>query len=1119
MLSGTFPLNLNYSHSDMETEKKFNAFEVELTGRNLIEASAGTGKTYSIALLVLRLITEKEIPLTKILMVTFTKAAVAELEARIRKFVRLAARYASGKAIDEDPIRRIIDGVTKEEALRKLKEALRSLDELSVMTIHSFCERNLTLYPFETGQPFKFEIATDISDIRDLIVNDYWRKKINSLDQDLFVHFTEILTRDQIKEVLNKALDDKEYICPPLYNEAEVLAKIKPAISEKQKALKSFNDHIRDNFESISSKQLAGYAGDFLDENRSSPAAFKKAFMKGCRELLKENKKQYLRTSFPDEFALYEKYYNQKTLLDELSSSYIYNIFRSAVGELKLRVTEFKEKRQIIDFNDQIRFLHKAVESGLINKVLSEKYLAVFIDEFQDTDKLQYEIFDTLFKDRIVFYIGDPKQSIYGWRKADLDTYKKARGKVTVVPPMDLNFRSTAELIDAINGFFSGTKDPFHDEEIKYENVKPGRKDLGSLTDNGNPVKPFEINGFKKKDLISQYVVNETSRLINSGKVKINGVEVKASDIAIIVRTNKEGRTMKKALSDVNIPAITVDETRVMESDEAQIIRYLMEAVIQPNRGAINRVLLNPGFGFDIEKILKIEEEEHLENFRSLKKTWNEHGIYNMLFQFFDTYGVREHCLELGLEGQRMLTNFYHIAEILHKNAQRNKYTPDEVLVWSQRAQKDKDEECEQRVESQDDAVQITTVHKAKGLTYKIVFAPFLDMKIKERDIFEFRKDGSYYFTHQPDEDARNRWSTQLEQENRRLIYVALTRAQYKVYICINSSISGSSIKNFSLDVQKQYDSVPPDIAKDERKDKQEERKFTPRKKPENLEIKKTFGIHSFSALSKAHHAAPFEKTDIEGDDRRYDRFIFQELGRGANVGTALHSVFERLDFSNESTWDQTIQDASKYYSNIIHGKNEEKNIESNLGYFRQLVDHVMRAGIKINDDSFSLSEITNSKRLPELEFLFTVEQVNRAEINKYLGEDARLGGDSNIEGLMTGFIDLLFEHKGKFYILDWKSNHLGNAPEFYNLEGMEQAMTGSNYHLQYMIYTVAAVCWLKTRIPDFDYEKHFGGVIYLFLRGIRQGLDTGIYTSRPQQKTIEDLDMALRGELQDADN
>lgn len=1101
----------------METEKNFNAFEVELTGRNLIEASAGTGKTYSIALLVLRLITEKDIPLSKILMVTFTKAAVAELESRIRKFVRLASRYASGKAIDEDPVRRIVDRVTKEEALRKLKEALRSLDELSVMTIHSFCERNLTMHPFETGQQFKFEIATDISDIRDLVVNDYWRKKVNSLDRDLFVHFTEILTRDQIKEVLNKALDDKEYLSSPLENEEEVLGKIKSAISETEKALKIFNDHIRDNFESISSKQLTGYAGDFIDENKSSPAKFKKAFMKGCRELLKENKKQYLKTSFPDEFALYEKYYNQKTLLDELSSSYIYNIFKSAVEELKHRVTEFKGKRQLIDFNDQIRFLHKAVAYGLINKVLSEKYLAVFIDEFQDTDKLQYEIFDTLFRDRIVFYIGDPKQSIYGWRKADLDTYKKARGKVNVVPPMDLNFRSTAGLINAINVFFAGTDNPFDDDEINYENVKPGRKDLGSMTDNGNPVVPFEINGFKKKDFINQYVVNETSRLIFSGKVKINGEEVKPSDIAIIVRTNKEARAMKKALSDVNIPAITVDETRVMESDEAQVIRYLMEAVIQPNRGVINRVLLNRGLGFDIKKIFKIEEEEHLENFRDLRKTWNEHGIYNMLFQFFDTYRVREHCLELGLEGQRILTNFYHIAEILHKNSQKNKYTPEEVLVWSQRAQKDREEEYEQRIESQDDAVKITTVHRAKGLTYKIVFAPFLDMKIKERDIYEYRKDGSYYFTHQPDEEALGLWSRQLEQENRRLIYVALTRAQYKVYLCINNSIGGSSLKNFKLDGVNQIESIIPDIAQDERKDKQEERKFTPRKKPDIEEIKKTFGIHSFSALSRAHHAAPFEKEEMN-DERRYDRFIFQELGRGANVGTALHSIFERLNFSDENSWDQTILDASKYYSNIIHGKNEEKNQESNLESFRLLIENVMRTRVSINGTEFMLSELDDNKKLPELEFYFSVDRVNKTVINELLSEDTKLGGEVDIEGLMTGFIDLVFMHNGKYYILDWKSNHLGNSVDNYDTAGMDTAMTGSNYHLQYKIYTVALIRWLKNRIPAFDYEKNFGGIIYVFLRGVREGRDTGIYTTKPGKSEIDVLDRALRGGLQEAD-
>jgi len=1092
----------------METEKKFNAFEVELTGRNLIEASAGTGKTYSIALLVLRLIIEKDVPLSKILMVTFTKAAVAELESRIRKFVRLASRYASGKAIDEDSIRKIIDRATKEESLRKLKEALRSLDELSVMTIHSFCERNLTMYPFETGQPFKFEVATDISDIRDLVVNDYWRKKINSLDKDLFVHFTGILTRDQIKEVLDKALDDKEYLSSPLENEEEVLDGIKTAISETEKALKAFNDHIRDNFDSISSKQLKSHAANFLDENKSSPAKFKKAFMKGCRELLKDNNKKYLRSSFPDEFALYEKYYNHKKSLDELSSVYIYDIFKSAVEELKNRVTEFKGKRQIIDFNDQIRFLHKAVENGLINKVLSEKYLAVFIDEFQDTDKLQYEIFDSLFKDRIVFYIGDPKQSIYGWRKADLDTYKKARGKVRVVPPMDLNFRSTADLIDAINGFFTGTDNPFHDDEINYENVRPGRKDLGSMSDDGNSVKPFEMNRFKKKDHIFQYVVNETSRLIYSGKVKIDGKDVKPSDIAIIVRTNKEARAMKKALSDVNIPAITADETRVMESDEAQIIRYLMEAVIQPNRGAINRVLLNPGFGFDIKRILGIEEEEHLENFRVLKKTWNEHGIYNMLFQFFDIYGVREHCLELGLEGQRILTNFYHIAEILHKNSQKNKYTPDEVLVWSQRAQKDREEEYEQRIESQDDAVKITTIHRAKGLTYKIVFAPFLDMKTKERNIYEYRKDGSYYFTHQPDEEAIDLWRKQQEQENRRLIYVALTRAQYKVYLCKNNAIYASSLKNLMPDGVNQIESVEPELSNDERKDEQDERKFTPREKPD-IEIKKTFGIHSYSALSKAHYTAPFEKTEL-GPTDNYDQFIFQDLGRGANVGTALHAIFEYLDFNNPNSWDQTLHDAAVYWSNLI---SEEK-----LPLFKMLLEHVMNAKISLNGSEFKLGDISKDDKLPEMEFYFSVDRVNKTIINELLSEDTKLGGEIDIEGLMTGFIDLVFKHNGKYYILDWKSNHLGNSVDNYDMAGMETAMTGSNYHLQYKIYTVALIRWLKSRISDFDYEKHFGGIIYVFLRGVRKGSDTGIYTSLPDKNEIDDLDKAFRGELQEAD-
>ena len=1086
----------------MSTDKNFDVNKVILTGRNLIEASAGTGKTYSISILVLRLIIENKIPLEKILMVTFTKAAVAELESRVRKFVRQAFRYASGKGDAEKTIREVVDRKGKDVALAELKKSIQNLDELSVMTIHSFCEQSLMQYPFETGQSFKFSIATDISDIRDNVVNDYWRKKINTLDEDLFKHFTEILTRDTIKQVLNKALDGKEYICNSI-NETEVLKQIKETLKAKETAWTNFNSYVTDNFDSI--KAIVHQKSDakkFLEKNNSSQKVFMDAYIAGFNK-----KTQYIETEFPEEFKYYKSYNDISILLSELSGQYIYQMFKQAIEDLKKKVSDYKANRQIIDFNDQINLLHRAVENGTVNPVLSSKYQAVFIDEFQDTDKFQYEIFSKLFSDKIIFYIGDPKQSIFGWRKADIDTYKKAKGEVNKVHTMDLNFRSTQELINALNAFFSVNK-PFADDEISYDNVKMGRSDLGSMIDKRNAVEPLDVYGLKKKAEIVKFVVNEIFRLLNSGEVKINGEDIKASDIAVIVRTNKEGLAIKKALSAAQVNAITVDETRVMESDEAMVIQNLMEAVIQPNRGALNRVLLNPCFGIDSKDILKLDEEKHLENFRELKQIWHKTGVYNMLFRFFDIYQVRHFSLALGIDGQRVLTNFYHIAEILHQSAQKNKYTPNELLVWSRRAKNDREEEYEQRIESQDNAVQITTIHRCKGLTYKIVFAPFLDLKITEYPIFDFREGGNYYFTHQPTETQKELWHNQIDQENRRLIYVALTRAQYKVYLCINNyhRFKDSAIKNYPVENRKPWESVQQTKLPEQKKKKQELQTFSSRPEPEGLKLKNTFSIQSFSALSNAHHSAPFEKAEL-GKAGEYDQFIFQDLGRGASIGTALHSIFERLNFNKPETWMQTIRDASIFWRNIIK---EEK-----LDLFLQLVHHVMRTEINFGSENLKLSDVDESKKLSELEFLFSVDKVNRQVINEYLGDEAKLGGESFIEGLMTGFLDLMFEHKGKYYILDWKSNHLGNDPNCYNQEGMEEAMIANNYHLQYLIYTVALKRWLTKKIDGFDFEKHFGGIVYVFLRGVREGQETGIYVKRPSRETIDELDAALSGRIQ----
>ncbi|MEI7982607.1 MAG: UvrD-helicase domain-containing protein, partial [Bacteroidota bacterium] len=1032
--------------------------------------------------------------LEKILMVTFTKPAVAELESRIRQFVRRAYKYALNLETVNQSIRKIVDDAGKENSKAALKKAVRSLDQLSVMTIHSYCERSLMQYPFETSQSFDSEIASDISAIRDQVVNDYWRKKITTLEKDLYIHFTKVLTRGMIQNALNKALEDKEYTCGEV-NEEDTLQQIKKALEETNTSCNNFENQIRDNFHSIKSKILTGHAANFLKENSKSPAQFIHAYIDGYKKGT-----QYIQKSFPVEYELYSRYHSGKAALDDLSSQYIYHLFKQAIEGMRDKVVKYKAEKSVIDFNDQIRLLHLAMNTGVVNQALASQYDAVFIDEFQDTDLHQYEIFSKLFSEKILFYIGDPKQSIFGWRKADIETYKRAKGAVDQIYSMNLNFRSTDELIKALNNFFS-FENPFADTQIGYQPVERGLLDLGTMTENNACVEPFEIYGFKKKAEIESFVLNETSRLLYTKEIKINGDRIKPSDIAIIVRTNKEGQVYKKAFSRADIPAVTVDDAKVMSSDEAVIIRYIMEAVIQPSRGAINRVLLNPCFGKNTEDVERLNDEEHLDQFRELRSIWYGSGIYNMLFRFFDLYQVRVYSFKMGIDGQRILTNFYQIAEILHQAELQNKYTPNELWQWCNRAQSDDNDENEQRVESQDDAVKITTVHKCKGLTYKIIFAPHLDLNLTEYPIFDFREKGRYKFTHQPTDDQKKLWAEQTEQENRRLIYVALTRAQYKAYVCVNNTsfYKSSSIKNFpALTVQKQATIDIQAKVDDQISVKKDVAVFTPRPIPD-IYIKNFFGIHSFSALSRAHFSAPFEKTEL-GEPGSYDQFIFQDLGRGANVGTALHSVFERLDFSNSGSWEQTLKEAAKYYPNILK--------EERFGLFRQLVTHVMNVELNCDKEKFALHQVTNEQKLSELEFCFALDKVNKTVINNILGEEADLTGEADIEGLMTGFIDLFFEHQGKYYILDWKSNFLGNNLVDYNKEGLSIAMKGSNYNLQYYIYTIALKRWLENKIQGFDYEVHFGGVIYLFLRGVRsENNSTGVFYARPSLENISELE------------
>ena len=1089
----------------------FNVQTVSLEGSKLVEASAGTGKTYSIAVLVLRLVLEREIPLPKILMVTFTKAATAELEARIRKFVRQAYQHASGKEISDPVIRSVVGepGPAKREILR---QAVQSLDSLSVMTIHGFCQKCIDEFTFETNQPFDYEILTDDTDLLGDAALRFFREELNVLEPETFREIWKEVGKVEMEKMLRKHLARMRFIDTQLTGHEipeDIQKNHEKAIDDLREFVMQQENEILltpskyNNLKVLAEKgEWEGFINLFRDQlQKKKPAGYfdhfdfmKDGFMEHDRAIRQAGKE-----------AIHYHYIR---------------LFKAASGHIQ----KIRNRKGYITYDDQIRIIHRALGNGTFRSGLAGQYEAVFIDEFQDTDRYQYEIFSRVFEGHAsLFYIGDPKQSIYGWRGADLDTYKQARNSVgDSVFTMSRNYRSTGRMIEALN-ILMGTApgNMFLDDQIHYIPVTSGASDTGEITAGETPVCPVTIWRFDANDHATNYraVAQEVFSLL-TGDTRINGRPVKPGDIGILVRDNREGEDIRRELATFNIPAIKRDDARVMESPEATLIQYLIEAVIAPRRGTINRVLLSAPTGLDSISVRGLDDDFHISQFLKLRKILTGEGIYNMISAFLSEYGIRSRCAG-QVSGQRILTNLQQIAEILHRVEKKSRLTPPELLVWMQRNAGSQSEEYEQRIESDSDAVQISTIHKAKGLEYHIVFAPCLSMIPKRKlldkgNVNDFRKDGEYCFTiDYPGltNGDRELFDVQKEQENRRLVYVALTRAVYKCFISlvprqyysqpVPSSLSDILEREFRHPGLIRVQDMTGDNFERTGGEYQpggEKPVFRPREAPE-LTFSPAIRVHSFSALSNSHHSVTLEATDPDARSP-YDRFIFHNLGRGASVGTALHAIFERLTFDRPDTWEQTILESSKYYPNILKAEN--------LGHFHDMVQHVMGVTIQSGDQAFSLGNISDSRKLPELEFCYSLKPAGKQAIHGILDGEGELTGEAGIEGMMTGFIDLLFEHQGRYYILDWKSNHLGNALSNYDINAVGEAMRLNNYNLQYMIYTIAVKRWLSQRVPDFDYHRHFGGVIYLFLRGIRQGSTTGIFTALPEYRKILELEKLL---------
>lgn len=1215
----------------------FDDTRIELQGHKMIEASAGTGKTFSLAMLVLRTLIEpdQETGLKKILMVTFTNAAVAELEIRVRRFIREAYEYLARGFVPETEIRTLIDSyedngmeIPRERIMERLSNAMQSIDELKVMTIHSFCQETLKEFSFETNSAFDSDIITDDTELLDSVINEFWRKEIYSLGTsslEVLLSFFDTTSTSQatkLRNLLMKALvcrlDNKEFVhAANDAAEKSIKSAIEDFITRKAEIKDNYESFVRDHFEEIqtaakvnartkqffpegcnanslaneyyevitrtgtktipnyfrdelldlleeyrrlrsdeiTSQEFEQYAGNNLESlkqrvQNKDALNFLEKLIKGDDK--KGNDRQgmlndkfaveYIRDNFSGLYAAALKRITSEGFLFREMKGIILNVVLHVLlmdqnngGKYYPMVSSVKNARNHIGYDDMISRVHKSVHR--VSEVLRRKYDVLFIDEFQDTDRWQYEIFSGVFQGKLAFFIGDPKQSIYGWRKADLNMYKTAREKFRATDPgsvegMKRNFRSTPEMLEALNLVFESVENFFLDEGILYHEVHPGRDDMKKMQKNGTNIVPIDIvmhdenvlrailgkQNVNKDDYyrsIIGFVASETERLLYSGEYTVGNDKIRPSEIGILVRSNEQARDVKAALSGKGVQAITLDDTRILDTPEAKQLYFVMTAVNRPSRKTINRALIGKNFGFTTsEELAKKKDEEILETFDRLRDVWRRNGIFVMLSSFIDIFGVRQHCADIEKQGGlRSLSNYYQLMELLHEIETRSKLNEESLVSWFLKAmsgRKGKNDEYVQRLESDEDAVKIVTIHKSKGLEYDVVFAPFLDLQAWTTDIVEYADPvtGRYFFSLNDHGENQERNLETIRQENRRLIYVALTRARYKCYINANGypGLDDSSLRPIveSLKNSGGNDLIEMNpVGLQEPFDRENGGTDQPKIGSRDLNGIAPFiqsrDIHSFSSLSRRHDPVTSELLET---DNRYDNFVFNELPRGAKAGLFLHKIFELLDFKAEDTYGPTIESAGGYYSTMYRG--------DHLQSYTDLVRHCMNAPVLDEGGNFilRLNEIRKEDKLPELEFYFSLDRHNKSQIVEIIPE-VQFSTELEIEGVMHGFIDLLFRHRnGKYYILDWKSNFLGNRLQDYDRQGLEEGMRGSNYHLQYHIYTIAVKRYLEKKIRDFNYERDFGGVIYMFLRGVRaKSPNTGVFFSKPSADIIKSLE------------
>ncbi len=1093
----------------------FDLYSANLDGTKLIEASAGTGKTFTLAGLYIRYIVEKQLTPEQILVLTFTTAATAELKSRLREQLLQCKNHLLGiELVEQGPLYELYQSYSEQDsAVKYIELALICFDQAAIYTINGFCQKIIDDYNSDCGSPVFQELIDKKSEVKKRVYT-FWRQQQKNIPEEFLATIPPI---DKVINKINGLLNKSHY------------KQIAPVISWDQipdiyAEYKVLGQQWKDQKDRLLDYILSGdfHGGTYRIANRDNYAKDMNVFfnsldgnvLKFCADYIesKLGKKNSLKP-MPSFFIDFEKFYNKVIFTykvgnkigkagNNLAMSYLYECFKYVKKQL---ITQRTEEGKF-DYADQISVVHDNVinNPNLVSHI-GQQWRCIMVDEFQDTDGLQLNIFDQCFNDdqHDLIYVGDPKQAIYDFRGADVFVYNRAKQQTKKQFNLATNWRSSDKMLAVTNAMFD------FQQSFKFpwlvfapSMAKPNQQN--QIKDVYPPLAIIDCDHAYRKF----FLAHEIKRFL--AEALVNDEKVKAENCAILVNRNQDAIELYEFLLSEDIGVSLWSESGIFATEIAKQFYYLIRALNYPSQSHIFTALHGLFFDVSLNDLFQLDIEKVLAEFVDYRLQMNKEDIVKVIGTIFDDKQVYARILRRN-DGERHYADLHHVFELLKEQVDLGK-NHNHMEQWlatqiQQVEMMESDEQRKRRIESDSKKISIMTIHKSKGLEFDHIFIPYAD-KITDRasnDNINLRaclathdenNNGVLYWKHS--KNAQSSHAFEKQAENVRNLYVALTRARHRVYLGLDSSLKTyEHLPITGLINQVRDNSDYCAVVNEQLIDQQIETSAPiqlnkPRIFRRNL--LKPQSIYSFSSLSRKQHIT-HETLDDDGQQLDYGNYF--HFPKGSRSGTMQHEILENI------TFDMPRGDILIEVENLLNKYGFDLRWSDCLTH---TIYTIVNTALWI--DGPSLATIDNS--IDEMEFMLPIGDINNRDICQWLSEYRQIDtpfDQDKLQGYLTGFIDLVFQVDDKYYVVDYKSNHLGYAPDDYANDRLKQAIEHHFYDLQYLLYTVALVKYLQIKVNAFDYDQHFGGVAYIFTRGVVDGQPGhGVYYDKPDKSLIKKM-------------